>query len=130
MSAPAAARPLLARLYHDVGKYIALSARNLPPSAPLSAELLAALRQDLYAQPGGRASAIFAAQVAPLAALWPHPRYAELAALLAQIDGLEAALCGAQPQDAARRAAALALQVAQGLHALLQEALRPDRGRP
>jgi hypothetical protein len=45
------------RLAHDVGKYVARTARNLPPQGPLDGELVAMLARDLYELGAGRARA-------------------------------------------------------------------------
>jgi len=113
-----------ALLAHDVGKYVSRIARNLPPG-PVPPALLELLAKDLWALPaGGRASEVFARLSAPLcAAPSPDPRLAEVAAHLAEIDGLEAAVRAGQ-DAAVRRACALALEV----EALLRALARDGRG--
>lgn len=56
------------RLAHDVGKYVARTARNLPPGGPPDAELVAMLARDLYelGAERRRASALLAELAAPL----------------------------------------------------------------
>jgi hypothetical protein len=101
----------LQRLIHDVGKYVARTARNLPP-AP-TAEMIEMLIRDLYElRPGRRASALFA-ELAPPA----EPALAPVHALLAQIDALEPSV-RAGDADAVTRAATLAREVERSLRAL------------
>ncbi|MSP62693.1 MAG: hypothetical protein EXR72_20660 [Myxococcales bacterium] len=107
-----------ARLAHDVGKYIARTARNLPPGAPLDEELSAMLARDLYDLDGMRASERFARLAAPLLR---DARLDEARALLAEVDGLEPALRARDPAAVAR-AAAIALTVERLLRALAREA--------
>ncbi len=93
-------RELAARLAHDVGKYVARIARNVPPEGPFPAALAPLLAKDLYALPGGeRASEAFA-RLAP-----DEPRMAPVRAALAEIDALEAAVRAGEP-EACRRAGA------------------------
>ena len=48
------------RLAHDVGKYVARAARNLPASGPVPAVLVGMLVDDLFALRDGQpASAVF-----------------------------------------------------------------------
>ena len=110
------ARRLAARLAHDVGKHVARTAHNVEP-AGWTPELAAMLCRDLYALPGGRASAIFASFAGPIVErLGPQPALAEARGWLAEIDGLEDAVrAGEVP--ALRRAADLALAVERALRA-------------
>ncbi len=108
------ARRLAARLLHDVGKYVARTARNLD-GAPGDDELLAMLRRDLYALPGGRASQVLASLAPPLAAHAPA-EIARASELLAEADRLEPALA-AGDRAAAARVVAIALAVEQALRA-------------
>jgi hypothetical protein len=102
----------LQRLVHDVGKYVARTARNLPP-APTT-EMIEMLIRDLYElRPGRRASALFA-ELAP-----PEPALDGVRALLAEIDALEPAV-RAGDGPAVTRAATLARDVEQALRALLE----------
>jgi hypothetical protein len=72
------------RLSHDIGKYVARTARNL--GADPSPQLVAMLVRDLYAlRPGIRASALFAEQASGL----DHPLIDQARALLAEVDELE-----------------------------------------
>jgi hypothetical protein len=90
------------RLAHDVGKHGARAARNLQPDAAVSEALGDMLIADLYALAGGeRASRVFARLAEPLRAAEPDARLERCAALLAQVDALEA-------QVRARDAVALA----------------------
>jgi len=104
----------LARLVHDVGKYVARTARNLPP-AP-TPEMLDMLVRDLYElRPGRRASALFA-ELAP-----PDPSLAGVRALFAEVDGLEPSV-RAGDAAAVARAAELARQIERTLRALAEGA--------
>jgi hypothetical protein len=102
----------LARLRHDVGKYVARTARNLP-QAPTAAHV-AMLARDLYElRPGRRASEVFAELAAGLA----QPPLATVSQLLAEADLLEPRVrAGDLPSVA--RAAAIALEVERHLREL------------
>jgi hypothetical protein len=102
------------RLVHDVGKYVARTARNLP--AQPTAEMVAMLVQDLFElRPGRRASSV----LAELADAFDEPPLADARVLLAEADTLEAAVRRGEPA-AVTRAAALALLVERRLRALLE----------
>jgi hypothetical protein len=102
-------------LVHDVGKYVARTARNLP--AQPTAEMIAMLARDLYElRPGRRASALLA-ELADGAG--DEPPIADARALLAEVDTLEAAVRAGEPAAVAR-AARLALAVEARLRALLE----------
>jgi len=79
------------RLLHDVGKYIARTARNvaegqLPPDV-----LRPLLLQDLYALDGThKASALFHERALPLRAVRDDARLDRVEALLARADAIEA----------------------------------------
>jgi len=93
-----------ARLYHDVGKYLARTARNLP-DGPLDRELIDMVVRDLYElKPGRRASEIFAELAAPDSRLDAVRSYFEA------IDRLEARVRDGD-EASVRGAAALALEV-------------------
>ena len=87
----------VATLAHDVGKYVARTARNLPDpiTAPLGPELVAMLVRDLYALgQGERASVRFARLVEEAAPGGPPDRPGdvrldEVRRLLAEVDALE-----------------------------------------
>jgi hypothetical protein len=103
----------LSRLVHDVGKYVARTARNLP-SEP-TPEMLAMLINDLYElRPGQRASA----RLAELAAFAGAPPLDDVRVLLAEIDALEPAVRAGEPA-AVTRAAALACEVEARLRRLV-----------
>jgi hypothetical protein len=92
------------RLYHDVGKYVARTARNLP-DGPLDAELIEMLVRDLYQlKPGRRASAVFEDQCQP------DPRLDEVRQFFCAIDKLETRV-RQNDEAAVRGAAALAVEV-------------------
>lgn len=113
MSAEAAAR-----LAHDVGKYVARVAKNVPEGAPVPTALLPMLVRDLYELPGGlRASARFEG----LAGAFVGPRVERARACLAAIDALEPRVRAAEP-EACREACALALEVERELRELAREA--------
>jgi hypothetical protein len=110
------ARRLAARLAHDVGKHAARTAHNVEPSG-WTPELADMLCRDLYALPGGRASAIFASFADPIVErLGPQPSLARVRGWLAEIDGLESAV-RAGDVSALCRAADLALAVERALRA-------------
>jgi len=95
----------MAKLVHDVGKYVARTARNLPPEP--TPEMVAMLVRDLYElRPGQRASA----RLAELADFPDAPPLDDVRALFAEIDALEPALRRGEAA-AVRRAAALACEV-------------------
>jgi hypothetical protein len=80
---------LAARLAHDLGKYMARTARNVG-EANWTPELAAMLCRDLFALDGGRASAVFAAHARAIEELvGPRPALEHVRALLAEIDALE-----------------------------------------
>ena len=107
------------RLVHDVGKYVARTARNLP--AQPTAEMIAMLARDLYQlRPGRRASSVLA-ELAGGASDGgaDEPAVADARALLAEVDALEAAVYAGEPAAIAR-AAGLALAVEARLRTLLE----------
>jgi hypothetical protein len=104
------------QLVHDVGKYVARTARNLPASP--TADMIDMLARDLYQlRPGQRASTVLAA----LAGDADEPAVADARALLAEADALEPRVRAGEPAAVAR-AAALALAVEARLRALLESA--------
>ncbi len=121
-----AARSLAATLAHDVGKYIARIARNLP-AGDLPEGLVKLMEDDLYAIDGERrASAVFEDLAAPLEAQLSDPLLTACRDHLAAIDALETAVRAREPA-AVRRAAARALQIEAdlaALHRALTEALK------
>jgi hypothetical protein len=97
-------REARARLLHDVGKYVARTARNLPDGA-LDRELIDMVVRDLYElKPGRSASAIFDELSQPDA------RLTEIRQFLTAIDKLEDRVRRGE-EAAVRGAAALALEV-------------------
>jgi hypothetical protein len=115
---------LVARLVHDVAKYVSRTSRNLAGS-DVPPDLLAMLCRDLYALPRGRASAVFAELARPLEqALGPKPELAQARALLAAIDTLEAEVRQGEPV-ALRRATQAALAVEELLRALARTIEEP-----
>lgn len=129
MMVPDEARQALLTLYHDVGKYVARTARNLPALAErdsVAPALLGLLVADLYAlREGMRASQVFAERAAALR------RFASLdagldavATLLCEVDLLEPQLRAGEIA-AVWRGAAIALEVEARLRELL-----PNRRAP
>lgn len=122
-------RPLrwAATLAHDVGKYVARTACNLPDpvTAPLDPELVEMLVRDLYALgQGERASARFARLVEKAGpdGLSDRPDDAplgEVRRLLIEVDALEPAVRAGEVA-AVTRAATLAREVERLLRALAQ----------
>ncbi len=108
-------RPDRARLYHDVGKYVARTARNLPDGA-LDGDLVEMLVRDLYQlKPGRRASAVFDELRESDA------RLEEVRVFFVAIDKLEARVRDHE-EAAVRGAAALALEVERRLRDFAGEA--------
>ena len=111
-----------ARIAHDVGKYVAMTARNLGAGRTPSAALLAMLVRDLYAlRDGERASTVLERLAAPLRALGPDARLETARAALAEADALEARVRAGEP-DAVSRVVAIALEVEALLRAVAREA--------
>ena len=111
---------LIVRLAHDVGKYVARTARNLPDGT-VPDTLIRMLLDDLYALDGRRrASEVFAEKVLPLRRLREDPRLRRCQVLLEEIDALEASVRAAEGSSI-RRAAAAAIEVDAILRALASE---------
>lgn len=99
-------REVRARLAHDVGKYVARIARNVPAGGDVPPALAPLLVKDLYETSGGRrASARFAELAAELSEA--HPSLDLARAALERIDALEAPVRAHDP-PALREAASLA----------------------
>ena len=113
-------------LAHDVGKYVARTARNVPDGA-WTPELVGMLLRDLYDLRGERALQAFLrlapAATSPLAAF---PEWTTAHDLLGELDAMEPAL-RALEAPALREAARLALLVESALGEL---ALRARIGAP
>jgi len=108
-----------ARLAHDVGKYLARIARNVPEGGPVPEALVPLLAKDLYELPGGgRPSARFEELAAPLGG---DARLDRARELLAAIDAL-AARVRAGEQEACAGACEMAREVDGLLRALAAEA--------
>ncbi|MGZ3438117.1 MAG: hypothetical protein ACXVDD_01290 [Polyangia bacterium] len=89
----------LSILLHDVAKYVARTARNLPTEP--TREMVDMLIRDLYElRPGQHASAVFA----QLAAFAGAPPFDDVRALFAELDELEAEVRGGAPAAVARAA--------------------------
>lgn len=128
---------LAATLLHDVGKYVARTARNLGGAAPASARpppiegaLRAMLLRDVYETHGGRrASARFdelASALAPRLGAG-EARLGEVRALLRAIDEREDAARGGAP-DALAAIAADARRVEDLLRAIARDTMARARG--
>lgn len=98
-----------ARLAHDVGKYVARVARNVPPDGPFPAALGPLLVKDLYDLPGGRASAVFRD-------LCPAGVLDDVREKLARLDALEPGVRASEP-GACLEACALARAIDDALRA-------------
>jgi len=102
----------LSLLVHDVGKYVARTARNLPPEP--TREMIDMLVRDLYElRPGQRASRVFAS----LAEFAGAPPLEDVRAMFGEIDGLEAQV-RAGALVAVMRAAAIARDIETRLRAV------------
>lgn len=128
---PRRAAELAARLAHDVGKYIARTARNLPPEpGELEGGLLAMLLRDLYgAGPGSRPGVLFAPLRQELAPLLHEPERAvlgEAASGLLRLDEIEPEVRAGKP-SALTEALRCALLIEQQLRKLSRELLERQR---
>ncbi len=93
------ARRLSATLLHDVGKYIARTARNLTPDRPITEPLRKMLLRDVYeTHHGARASSRFEELASPLEGLVNDPRIEQVRARLRAIDAREAEAKGGDPE--------------------------------
>jgi hypothetical protein len=120
---------LLAQLVHDVGKYLARTARNLPAAESIDAGLIAMLCRDLYGDPGKPSPAArFTALSAELQPLLPAAPLPAIAAMFNELTDLAVAVRAGQPA-AVTRATTLALQVEQQLRALATPSPRPPKPR-
>jgi hypothetical protein len=110
-------RQVASRLRHDVGKYIARTARNLD-QREASGPLLGLLIEDLFAIDGEhKASERFETLAAPLFALGGDPLLEQCRELLRYIDENEEEIRRGEPA-AVRDAAASALEIERLLSAL------------
>lgn len=120
---------LLAQLVHDVGKYLARTARNLPATESVDSTLLAMLCRDLYGDAAApRPAARFAALLSELQPLLADASLAEIAAKFIALADLEADVRAGAPA-AITRAAALALQVDAQLRTLATQYQRRPKPR-
>jgi hypothetical protein len=76
----------VATLVHDVAKYVARIARNVPPAGPFPPALGPMLVRDLYDLDGKKRASERFDELVPE----PEPRLARARALLSAIDALEA----------------------------------------
>lgn len=120
-------RALAAQLAHDVGKYVARTARNLASDTVVDAELLAMLCRDLYGDAKSeRPIARFAALAAELRPLLDDARLTQAERLLAELESREAAVRADHP-EVVQQAVALALQIENLLRALATAGPAPSR---
>lgn len=125
--AAAHVRAVTAQLVHDVGKYVARTARNLASDTVLDAELLAMLSRDLYGDAQSARPAVrFAALAAELRPLFVDARLTQTELLLAELERREVAVRAGQP-EAVQHAVALALQIENLLRALAAAGPAPGR---
>ncbi len=117
-------RERMATLAHDVGKYLARVAHNVPPGGPFPRALAPLLARDLYELPsGGRASARFEALAAGLDDASLHAARA----LLTAVDALEARV-RAGDEEACVEACEHAREIEALLRALANEARASSDG--
>jgi hypothetical protein len=108
------------RLSHDVGKYVARTARNLPAEGPIPGALVEMLVADLYRLANERpASSVFADAAVGLDDDAFEETKDRVTLLLADIDALEIDVRRGEP-EAVRNAGQLALAVEQELRACAQ----------
>ena len=121
MSRTTKTQQLLAALVHDVGKYVARTARNLgdAPSTPLAAPVLQMLLDDCFGSATTlRPSLRFAELRRQLAAVNPNVDLSAVATGLSALDSLES-LIRADNAPAIARAVVLAKQIEADLRAHL-----------
>jgi hypothetical protein len=107
---------LAAAMLHDVGKYVARTARNLRDGQPIEGPLAEMLLRDVFETwRGRRASERFEALATELARAMPDPRIDAVRADLAAIDAAE---------DAARRGEPAALRTIAERARAVEDALR------
>ena len=117
----ARAAELAATLAHDVGKYIARAARNLPPSGAIPPALSAMLVADVFATHAGRPALTRFDELAPeLLTLTGDARLETVRALLIRAAAHERAVRDADAV-ASRELAALALEIESLLRALSRD---------
>lgn len=119
-----ALRAATARLAHDVGKYVARTARNLPGelTQPLAGPLLDMLCRDLYgSEKEARPSRLFAQLSDPLAEQLADPRLERVAAIFAELDAMEGQVRSGD-HAALARAVRLACEVEESLRGLARQA--------
>ncbi len=117
----ARAAELAATLAHDVGKYIARAARNLPPCGAISPALSAMLIADVFATHAGRPALARFDELAPeLLTLTGDARLEAVRALLTCAAAHERAVRDADAV-ASRELAAIALEVESLLRALSRD---------
>lgn len=127
MSRKAKTQQLFAELVHDVGKYVARTARNLgdAPSTPLAAPVLQMLLDDCFGTATTlRPSLRFAQLCMQLAAVHSKVDLTMVATCLSELDSLES-LVRADSATAVARAVALAKQIEAELRAHLAHQTLP-----
>jgi len=123
MSAPAAElRRVVSTLLHDVGKYVARTARNVVDRPSIDGPFVGMLLRDVYeTYRGARASARFEQLVSELEALGFHdPRIVAARGALAQIDSLEQAARGGD-EPALASVASAAIEIEEALRSLARD---------
>jgi hypothetical protein len=113
------------KLAHDVGKYVARAARNLPPKGPIPGVIVDMLWKDLFGTLGGGETPVqrFEALASQLAT--NDPRIADVRARFARVAALERELAGGT-ELVVRSIAADALAIEQALSTLARD--RSERG--
>ncbi len=127
MSRTTKTQQLLAALVHDVGKYVARTARNLgdAPSTPLAAPVFQMLLDDCFGSATTlRPSLRFAELRGQLIAVNPNVDLSAVATGLCELDSLES-LIRADNAPAVARAVALAKQIEADLRAHLTRQTLP-----
>jgi hypothetical protein len=114
------ARQHASRLAHDVGKYIARIAHNLPRGG-IASSLVRLMEKDLFAIDGTRsASQLFNQLAEPLESILDDERITSCRIMLEEIDSLKTGIQNREP-EVIRRAAALAVQVEDTLRELYHD---------
>ena len=117
----ARAAELAATLAHDVGKYIARAARNLPPHGAIQPALISMLVADVFATHGGRPALARFDELAPeLLTLTDDARLQAVRVLLIRTTAHEPAVRGGDA-EASREVASLALEIESLLRALARD---------
>lgn len=117
-------RAATARLAHDVGKYVARTARNLSGelTPPLAGPLLDMLCRDLYgSEKEVRPSRLFAQLAAPIAEQTAEPRLERVGAIFVELDAMEEQVRGGE-RAAVVHAVRLACEIEESLRGMARQA--------